>query len=211
MLRFAWKSQAPLAALLIVVGSGTVTAGVFDLWKSPAKKPRSQDARRIVARGQEPNPAPPAPLNVGPDPAYNPPAAPPQTETPAPGPSSVWMPPVTAGDCAPQYSGFSGGYAPSACMGHACTGCRESNSLCGMNMAKSSARMHGDSYYCDCFPLFGPRYGYYETCWRRLPEDCRCPIFIPPRKSQSATEPVPTEVTPGSEVTPPPPQALNFR
>lgn len=94
-------------------------------------------------------------------------------------------------------------------MGHACAGRRSSGGLCGYNMAKSSARMHGDSYYEDCYPLFGPRYGFYENCWRRLPEDCRCPIYIPPRKSQ--TQPAPEQPVPEGEVTPPPPQVLNFR
>lgn len=209
MIRFDWKSPAPIAALLLVVGSGTLTAGVWDFWKAPAKKP-TQESRGIVARGQEPSPAPPAPLNAAPDPGYNPPAepAPSQPTAPTAPPAQVWMAPNTT-DCAPQFSGFSGGGAGSVCMGHACPARRESNSWGGWKLAKSSARMHGDSFYEDCYPLFGPRYGYYDTCWRRLPEDCRCPIFVPPRKSQ--TTPVPEESAPTGEVIPPPPQVLNFR
>lgn len=205
MLRFSWKTQSVLVALLLVAGSGTLTAGVLDFWKSNKK-----ESRRVVARGQEPNPAPPAPLDVGPDPAYATPAQPTPLSPAEAAPTQSWGSPSPSTDCAPQYSGFSG------CNpgGHACTGCREPRSLCercGWNMAKSSRRMHGDSYYCDCYPLFGPRYGYYDTCWRRLPEDCRCPIYLPPRKSQHVSEPIPTESSPEAETTPPPPQVLNFR
>lgn len=206
MLRFDWNPSALLAALVLIVGSETLTAGGWNLRKPQA--PSATEARGIVVRGQEPSPAPPT-AEVAPDPGYSPPAdsAPPQPAAPP-----VDAMPPAATDLAPLYSGFSIGEHGPMCMGHTCPKRRETNrwlNWCGFNMAKTSARMHGDSHYEDCYPLFGPRYGYYETCWRRLPEDCRCPIYIPPRKSQLT--PVPEESKPAGEVIPPPPQVLNFR
>lgn len=208
MLRFERKSPALLAALVLVAGSGTLSAGVWDFWKAPAKKPAAKASRKLVARGQEPSPAPPTAVDVAPDPGYSPPAPEIQAAPATPSPEHLAPAPISA-DCSPQYAGFSSAGAAPYCMGHACTECRDYGWF-GINLSKSSARMHGDSYYCDCLPLDGPRYGYYETCWRRLPEDCRCPIYLPPRKSQITT-PEPEESKPAGEVIPPPPQVLNFR
>jgi hypothetical protein len=204
MIRFDLGTRISLAALVLATGAGTLTAGVWDVLKGGGKKAPAN----TVVRAQEPNPAPPSPLNLGEDPAYARPALPTMPEQAQP---SAPTPIAPGMDYAPYYSGFSGsGY------GHACIGCREPDSACERcqrSVAKSCRRMCGHSYYCDCYPLFGPRYGFYTTCWRRLPEDCRCPIFLPPRKSTDATEPSSNGngETPAGERVPPPPQALRFR
>lgn len=204
MIRFGFPHRVPIAALVLSLGAGSLTAGVFDVvkGKGTAKKP----ARNSVVRAQEPSPAPPAPLDVGEDPGYAAPALP-APQSPERSASSP------AVDYAPQYSGFSDG---SYCSPHACIGPRMPDGCCGhsqISSAKASRRLAGQSFYLDAFPLFGPRYGYYTTCWRRLPEDCRCPILLPPRKSTQVSEPSPESESqsPGDERVPGPPQVLNYR
>lgn len=214
MVRLNTCVRLAIAWTILATGSGTLTAGVFDFLKTGGKKP----AKNVVVRAQaqEPNPAPPAPLDLGGDPAYAQPVLPTPMTTPSPMAATSYPPSPTM-DCAPQFSGFSDG---GAC--HACPGCREPESCCccdnfTFKMGRASRRLSGQSYYCDCYPLFGPRYGFYTTCWRRLPEDCRCPIYLPPRKAKSVPDAIPTDnATPPAEpqVPPPPgdlPQALNLR
>ena len=107
---------------------------------------------------------------------------------------------------APQFSGFSSGSYP----GDQCDHCRGSGgnwhfqlsywlSKCYQYKHESYAETHRKfshgSYYSNCYPLFGPRYGFYDTCWRRLPEDCRCPISLPPRKSKLENRPAARRTT----------------
>lgn len=197
MIRWKLSARFLIALMMVAIGSSTLTAGVFEVLKSGAKKL----GKNVVFRAQEPNPAPPAPLEVGADPAYEPLAP----EIPAPGPANPTM------DYAPQYAGFSDGSV--SC--HACPACREPASCCycdrySYRMGRTTRRLTGQSYYCDCYPLFGPRYGHYTTCWRRLPEDCRCPIFIPAKKTNEIKEPIPIEESePKSEPQVPPPPPAN--
>lgn len=216
MLRLNWSLRLSVVLSLLVVGSGSLTAGVFDLLSWTGKK----TAKPAVIRAQEPNPAPPVATEQSYDPAYSQPAEPlpSQTQTPA----MPYVPSDSYGssgtcqnctsvclNCAPEYSGFSGGMS--------CPGCRESGGCfggrCGHSLAKTSRRMSGQSYYCDCYPLFGPRYGFHTTCWRRLPEDCRCPIYLPPRKQNQVLEPAPNlDTVPMDEpqAPPAPPQVMNY-
>lgn len=197
MLRFVSPVLSSAAALTLLLGVGTANAGVFDFLKAGGAK-----LQGAVIRGQEPNPAPPAPLDVPEDPAYAQPA------TPAPAQTPMFLNPPGQ-DCAPSYSGLSG------CDCYTlCAACREPTSKCekwGIRHTKAKRKLCGDSWYCDSYPLFGPRYGYHTTCWRRMPEDCRCPIYLPPKKSAQVSQPIPTgpsEAKP--EESPAPPQALNL-
>lgn len=197
MLRFVCPVLSSAAALTLLLGVGTATAGVLDVLKAGGAK-----LQGAVVRGQEPSPAPPAPLDVPEDPAYA------QPTTPAPAQTPMFLNPPGQ-DCAPAYAGLSG------CDCYPiCAACREPTSKCEkweIRHTKAKRKLCGDSWYCDGPPLFGPRYGYHTTCWRRLPEDCRCPIYLPPKKSAQVSQPIPTEPTEAkpSEV-PPPPQALNL-
>ncbi len=206
MVRVAWKASATITALSLLIGTGTLSAGVWDFWKSGDRSARKD----FVARAQEPIPAPPALPGGISDPAYSPAAPLAPTPTMLPMSPMPWETLTPTPDGAPMLSGFSSsdGYdmvpAP---------GCRVPATFCGKvreHNQQTHNFMTGKSYYCDCPPLFGPRYGYYTTCWRRLPEDCRCPIPLPPKKTQKSEEQAdPAE--PQDETVPSPPQVLNFR
>jgi hypothetical protein len=198
-IRFDWGVRAAMAATLLLIGAAPLTAGILEILKGSGKKP----AQSIQVRAQEPGP-------LETDPGYAQPVPPSPTEGAGEFPAPPTPGSAPQSDHAPAYSGFSDGYG---FCGHACVGCRVPVTCCEKTQyrhARASRRLSGDSFYCDCYPLFGPRYGFYTTCWRRLPEDCRCPILLPPRKPPTLNEPQEGEemVPPTDEVAPP--QALNL-
>lgn len=232
MVRKLWSRRVLGALLVFAAGSGGLAAGVFDSPKAKSKAP----SLKSIIRAQEPEPGPPAVLPGTVDPGYVPPP-PPLLETgpypPSPAPELSTPPMMPYYEHAPQYSGFSSG----SYQGDQCEHCRGSGgnwhfqlsywlSRCYQYKHECCARTHRKfshgSYYSNCYPLFGPRYGFYDTCWRRLPEDCRCPIPLPPRKSKLETVPPPGQQpasdeqppqppSPTGEVIPPPPQAFLYR
>lgn len=70
----------------------------------------------------------------------------------------------------------------SCCLGTACCGSYCKESLCErmrdrwIEHKKLTCRhIRGATCYPACAPFCKPNYGYYQTCWRRLYDDCRCP------------------------------------
>src|SRR5262245_1794909 len=98
MLRLVYPVLSSAVALTLLLGVGAANAGVFDVVKTGSSK-----LRNAVVRGQEPNPAPPAPLDIPEDPAYAQPTAP----TPMPAQTPMFLNPPGQ-DCAPAYAGLSG-------------------------------------------------------------------------------------------------------
>jgi|GEM_PF-6061935 len=198
------KLLFPLAAVSLLIGAGTTSAGVFDFFKFKIK---SQCAS--AACGHQPDHASCGPVELPQDIPCN------CHETQCmlvPSPSG--MPEsLDATGCArpPAYSPCA---TETPCS--SCTSCREPRNWferMAISHTKTKRRMSGDSYYCDSPPLFGPRYGHHSTCWRPIPNDCRCATHSPATTpmNYSPLPPADSIEIPTQEVAPPPPQIGSLR
>ena len=139
------------------------SAGIFSFVKFPGRSEKSAG---------EPNPPPPPPEEVG-QPSYS--NSPSMTELPP----QFLSPPQP--DCAVPAPTCAVPANVSDCPCCESNGCREPQGWWAKWMAKhmqKKRRKAGHSYYCDAYPLYGPRYGHHTTCWRQLPDDCRCTPFL---------------------------------
>lgn len=80
---------------------------------------------------------------------------------------------LTSGPC---YSDNSAAWGGESCYDNSYDCCRTSwRESCQDRAIQYCRKCCDQSYYCRCSPYCTPGWGYYPTCWRRMPECWQCP------------------------------------